>query len=110
MDLKTKQLEAYYGNTLILDEPTNHLDIKYQLQFMSTAKSLGSSVVSAIHDLNIAALYCDKIYALKNGKIVKYGTPNEVLTQELIKFLYDVDVKVIKDEETSILSVIYKLL
>ena len=93
---------------LILDEPTNHLDIKYQLQFMSTVKKLGITVISAIHDLNIAALYCDKIYALKSGKIVSYGTPKEVLTKELINSLYDIDAKVTEDEETGILNVMYK--
>ncbi|WP_291559637.1 MULTISPECIES: ABC transporter ATP-binding protein [unclassified Clostridium] len=93
---------------LILDEPTNHLDIKYQLQFMATVKELGITVISAIHDLNIAALYCDKIYAMKSGKIVSYGTPKEVLTEELIKSLYEVDVKVMVDKETDILNIIYR--
>lgn len=93
---------------LILDEPTNHLDIKYQLQFMATVKKLGITVISAIHDLNIAALYCDKIYAIKAGEIVSSGTPKEVLTRGLIKFLYEVDAKVIEDKETGILNIIYK--
>ncbi len=93
---------------LILDEPTNHLDIKYQLQLMDTVKEMGVTVISAIHDLNIAALYCDKIYAIKSGEIFSYGTPKEVLTKELIKSLYEVDVKVIEDEETGILNIIYK--
>ncbi|WP_291583709.1 ABC transporter ATP-binding protein [Clostridium sp. UBA6640] len=93
---------------LILDEPTNHLDIKYQLQFMATVKELGVTVISAIHDLNIAALYCDKIYAMKSGKIVSYGTPKEVLTEELIKNLYEVDAKVVVDNETDILNIIYR--
>ncbi|MFX0547752.1 ABC transporter ATP-binding protein [Hathewaya histolytica] len=93
---------------LILDEPTNHLDIKYQLQFMATVKKLGITVISAIHDLNIAALYCDKIYAMKSGKILSYGTPNQVLTEELIKALYEVDAKVTEDRETGILNIMYK--
>lgn len=93
---------------LILDEPTNHLDIKYQLQFMDTVKELGVTVISAIHDLNIAALYCDKIYAMKAGKIVKFGIPREVLTKELIKSLYEVDAKVMVDKETGILNIVYK--
>lgn len=95
---------------IILDEPTNHLDIKYQLQFMATVKALKVTVIAAIHDLNIAALYCDKIYALKEGKIVSYGTPKEVLTEELIKSLYEVEAKVMEDKETGILNVIYKSL
>lgn len=93
---------------LILDEPTNHLDIKYQLQFMATVKEFGITVISAIHDLNIAALYCDKIYAMKSGKIVSYGAPKEVLTPELIKDLYEVDAKVMVDKETNILNIIYR--
>ncbi len=75
---------------------------------MATVKALKVTVIAAIHDLNIAALYCDKIYALKAGKIVSYGTPKEVLTKELIKYLYEVEAKVMEDKETGILNVIYK--
>lgn len=84
---------------LILDEPTNHLDIKHQLHFMSLAKNLKITVISAIHDLNIAAMYCDKIYALKEGQIIASGSVNEVITEEVIKTLYDVEAKIIYDEE-----------
>lgn len=93
---------------LILDEPTNHLDIKYQLQLMEIVKNLGIEVIAAIHDLNIAAMYCDKIYVLKGGEIVAYGTPKDVLTKELIKEVYDVDAKVIKDEDDDSINIIYK--
>ncbi|SCI98168.1 Iron(3+)-hydroxamate import ATP-binding protein FhuC [uncultured Clostridium sp.] len=93
---------------LILDEPTNHLDIKYQLQLMEIVKDLGIEVIAAIHDLNIAAMYCDKIYVLKDGEIVAYGTPKDVLTKDLIKEVYDVDAKVIKDEEDDSINIIYK--
>lgn len=81
---------------LILDEPTNHLDIKYQLQLMRIVKSLNIEIIAAIHDLNIAAMYCDKIYVLKAGKIIQYGTPKEVLTTQLIKDVYEVDANLIK--------------
>nr|WP_303935995.1 ABC transporter ATP-binding protein [Treponema denticola] len=84
---------------LILDEPTNHLDIKHQLHFMSLAKDLKITVISAIHDLNIAAMYCNKIYALKGGQIIAAGSVNEVITEEVIKTLYDVEAKIIYDEE-----------
>lgn len=84
---------------LILDEPTNHLDIKYQLQLMRIVKSLNIEVIAAIHDLNIAAMYCDKIYVLKDGKIVKCGKTNEVLTKKLIKDVYEVDADVIINED-----------
>ncbi|CAI3199415.1 ABC transporter ATP-binding protein [Clostridium neonatale] len=84
---------------LILDEPTNHLDIKYQLQLMRIVKSLNIEVIAAIHDLNIAAMYCDKIYVLKDGKIVQYGTPKEILTPQLIKNVYEVDAELIVDKD-----------
>ena len=72
----------------LLDEPTNHLDIGYQLQIFDFVKRLNVTTLSAIHDLNMAALYCDRIYALKDGKIVIWGTPKEVLTPENIYSLY----------------------
>ena len=84
---------------LLLDEPTNHLDIKYQLQLMRIVKSLNIEVIAAIHDLNIATMYCDKIYVLKDGKIVQYGTPKEILTPQLIKNVYEVDAKLIVDKD-----------
>ena len=90
---------AQQPKCLILDEPTNHLDIKYQLQLMRIVKSLNIEVIAAIHDLNIAAMYCDKIYVLKDGKIVQYGTPKEILTPQLIKNVYEVDTKLIVDKD-----------
>ena len=79
---------------MILDEPTNHLDIKYQLQIMDIVKGLDLTVVSAIHDLNIAALYCDRLIAIQKGRVVGLGTPRELLTEEFIHALYEVRAKV----------------
>lgn len=90
---------AQQPECLILDEPTNHLDIKYSLQLMKIVKELNIEVIAAIHDLNIAAMYCDKIYVLKAGEIIKYGTPKEVLTPKLIKDVYEVDAKVLEDDD-----------
>ena len=81
-------------NFLILDEPTNHLDIKYQLQIMDIVKSLNLTVIAAIHDLNIAAMYCDRLVALKDGQIVGAGKPKDLLTEKFIKDLYEVDTKI----------------
>ena len=83
---------------LVLDEPTFHLDIKHQLHFMKIAKELKATVVSAIHDLNIAAMYCDQIVALKDGKILDMGPPEKVLTTEMIQTLYGVKAKMVKDQ------------
>ena len=82
---------------LILDEPTNHLDIKYQLSLLNIVKSLNLTIISAIHDLNIASMYCDRLFVMKNGRIVGMGTPQEVLTKEFIKEIYDIDVEIVYD-------------
>nr|WP_207758091.1 ABC transporter ATP-binding protein [Clostridium botulinum] len=82
------------ADCIILDEPTNHLDIKYQLQLMNIVKKLNIEVIAAIHDLNIAAMYCDKIYVLKDGEIVACDKPEKVITKELIKEVYEVDAEV----------------
>lgn len=86
---------------LILDEPTNHLDIGYQLQFFDLIKSLNITVLAAIHDLNMAALYCDRIYSIQNGRILLKGKPEEVLKEENIQNLYKIKAKVKKDNVIS---------
>lgn len=83
---------------LVLDEPTNHLDIKYQLQLMDIVKGLNRTVISAIHDLNIAAMYCDWLYVMQKGKIIASGVPKDILTPELIRQVYEVDASVFTDE------------
>ena len=75
---------------IILDEPTNHLDIQYQFQIMDILKAQNVTVFSSVHDLNIAAFYCDKIIVMKKGKIIHYGTPEEILVPEIIDELYHI--------------------
>lgn len=82
---------------LILDEPTNHLDITHQLQMMRIVKNLDVTVLSAVHDLNIAAMFCDRIYAIQEGQIVGEGTPEELLTPAFIRKIYDVETEVVRD-------------
>ncbi len=82
---------------IILDEPTNHLDIKYQLQLMNIVRSLKRTVLAAIHDLNIAAMYCDYLYALKDGLIAGEGKPGDLLTEAFIRDIYEVEAKVVFD-------------
>lgn len=88
---------AQQAPALILDEPTNHLDITHQLLLMELVKKLDVTVISAIHDLNIAAVYCDRIYVLKDGQLKGCGTPKEVLTPEMIREIYGVDAEVAYD-------------
>lgn len=82
---------AQQARYLILDEPTNHLDIHHQLQMMDLVKTLDVTVLAALHDLNIAATYCDRIIMLQSGKIVADGTPEQVLTKERLRSVYGVE-------------------
>ncbi|HEY0186109.1 MAG TPA: ABC transporter ATP-binding protein [Cellulomonas sp.] len=76
---------------LILDEPTNHLDVRHQLQVLDIVRGLGIGVLAALHDLHLAARYCDRVYVLDHGRTVASGLPREVLTTELIRDVYQVD-------------------
>lgn len=77
---------------LLLDEPTTFLDIGYQLEMMDTVrrwqKECGMTVVSVLHDLNLAAQYCDRLLLLHNGGIVGIGEAAEVLRAELLEKVY----------------------
>ena len=92
---------------LILDEPTNHLDIKYQLQILSVVKSMKVGTLAALHDLELAAHYCDYLYVVKKGKVVAFGTPEEILTRQLISDIYEVECEIYKNPVTGGLSIAY---
>ena len=98
---------AQESDFYILDEPTNHLDISYQIQIFDFIKRLNVTVLSAIHDLNMAALYCDRIYVLKDGEIVLSGTPEEVLTEENIRDVYGVSSSVCINPITGKVSITF---
>lgn len=76
---------------LILDEPTNHLDIGYQIQLMDLVKSMKITTLSAIHDMNIASMYCDYLIVMKDGKIKKFGNVEEVITAQTLKKIFGVN-------------------
>ena len=98
---------AQESDFLILDEPTNHLDISYQIQIFDFIKRLKVTVLSAIHDLNMAALYCDRLYVMKQGRILMEGTPEQVLTPEKIYEVYGVRSTVLKNPLTGKLSITF---
>jgi iron complex transport system ATP-binding protein len=81
---------------LLLDEPTAFLDIKHQVEVYDLLKHLSReqqlTVVAILHDLNLAALYCDRVALLKAGKVFAQGTPEQVLTYVNIKAVYDTEV------------------
>lgn len=84
---------------LLLDEPTVHLDLQHQVSLMETVRTLahtdGLAVLIALHDLNLAALYADRVALLVAGEIRAAGTPRQVLTPELISTAYHLQVQVV---------------
>lgn len=85
---------AQKAELLIMDEPTNHLDIAYKIQIMKIVKGLGITVLTTLHDLNIAALYCDRLYVINEGKIVCEGTPESVLCPQVLENVFGVSAEV----------------
>ncbi|MDF2569582.1 MAG: Iron-chelate-transporting ATPase [Sporomusa sp.] len=98
---------AQQPQILVLDEPTNHLDIKYQLQLLSLVKSLGIGVLAALHDLSLAAMYCDKLYVMKEGRLVTSGQPKNILTPELVRSVYEIDCDIQENPDTGYLAITY---
>ena len=90
---------AQQTSVLILDEPTNHLDIRHQLQLMELLRESGCTVVAALHDLNLAAAYCHRLYALKNGALAGEGAPEELLTPSFLRELYGVEAEVLSGRD-----------
>ncbi|PIE59974.1 MAG: hypothetical protein CSA32_01125 [Desulfobulbus propionicus] len=91
---------AQQAKILMLDEPTNHLDIHYQLEIMELVKKIKITSLVVMHDLNLAAMYCDRIYVMNKGKIDSCGRPEEILTEELINKVYRVNVTIQRQEKT----------
>ncbi|WP_217683895.1 ABC transporter ATP-binding protein [Streptomyces sp. KAI 90] len=75
---------------LLLDEPTNHLDVQHQLELLNLIAELPVTSVVALHDLNLAAMYCDQVVVLRQGRVVAAGLPGDTLTESLIADVYGV--------------------
>lgn len=82
---------AQQPQCLLLDEPTNHLDVRYQHELMALLRGVGRSTLVVLHDLNIAAQYCDRLCLMQHGALVAEGTPQEVLTPEHIAAVYGME-------------------
>lgn len=94
---------AQQTDLLLLDEPTTFLDIAHQVELMELFAHLnrgGRTVVAVLHDLNHAARYADHIIAMRNGRIVATGTPEQVVTSERVEEIYDLPNVVIADPVT----------
>jgi iron complex transport system ATP-binding protein len=82
---------------LLLDEPVSNLDIKHQLAIMNIAREFtrrGGGVVAILHDLNLTAMYADRIYVLHRGRLAAAGSPREVLSDDLISSVFECRLKV----------------
>jgi iron complex transport system ATP-binding protein len=79
---------------LILDEPTNHLDIQHQISLMRLVSGLPITSVIALHDLNHAAMFCDRLIILQGGRIAASGAPEDILTRELLRDVFCVEAQV----------------
>lgn len=83
---------AQEPRVLLLDEPTSHLDIGHQLSVLNLIAKLnrqtGVTVIAVLHDLNLAAEYCQRLLVLNEGRVAALGTPSEVLTAEMISTVY----------------------
>jgi iron complex transport system ATP-binding protein len=91
---------AQKPSLLILDEPTNHLDIRHQLELLNVAGSLGVAVIATMHDINIAARWCDRLCLIDAGRVKALGAPDEVLDPALIGAVYGVVVDRDRDPRT----------
>ncbi|MGY5128299.1 ABC transporter ATP-binding protein [Streptomyces nigrescens] len=79
---------------ILLDEPTNHLDVKHQLELMDLLSATDQTVLVVLHDLSLAARFCDRLILLHQGAVVGSGKPQEVLTPDRLKDVFEVDAEV----------------
>ncbi|MEU4574525.1 ABC transporter ATP-binding protein [Nonomuraea sp. ATR24] len=86
---------------LLLDEPTTFLDLAHQVEVLELVRRLhhasGRTIVMVLHDLNLAARYADRLVAMRGGRVIAAGEPHEVLTEELLREVFELDAKVIPD-------------
>ena len=99
---------AQQPSILLMDEPTANLDVLHQLKVLDLVRQLvndGLTAVAAIHDLNMAARYCDKLVLLNNGQLLAEGSPEDVLTPDTIESAFGVKAAVFRDPATGALAI-----
>lgn len=91
---------AQQTEIILLDEPTNHLDIKYKIEVLDLLRQLNKSenrtIVVVLHDINLACRYADHIIAIKDGKVYDEGAPKEIVSEKLIKDVFDINAQIIE--------------
>jgi iron complex transport system ATP-binding protein len=92
---------AQQTDILFLDEPTTFLDIAYQIEILDMLTDLnhkyGVTIVMVLHDINLSTRYADYLYAVHQGTLISEGEPSRIITQELIRDIFDMDCVVIRD-------------
>ena len=99
---------AQQPRILLLDEPTSDLDIFHQIKVLDLVRKLvvdGLTAVAAIHDLHMAARYCDRLVLLSNGRVLADGSPEEVLSPEIVESAFGVKSAVYRDPITGSLAI-----
>ncbi|HEX2147615.1 MAG TPA: ABC transporter ATP-binding protein [Pseudorhizobium sp.] len=89
---------AQQPDILLLDEPTNHLDIGHQISLLDLVHEQELTVIAALHDLNHAALFCDRIAVMQDGRLVALGEPQDVLTEARIRSVFGLHVEIEQDD------------
>ncbi|MDN4068499.1 ABC transporter ATP-binding protein [Paenibacillus vini] len=97
---------AQQPEVVLLDEPTTYLDIRYQQQFMELVagwqREEGLTVISVMHDLNLASLYCDRLLVLNAGSLVAMGAPSEILNSDTMESVFDVKSHIVAHPDTGV--------
>ncbi len=91
---------AQEPDLLLLDEPTNHLDVSAQLSLLAFVRDLGTTSVAALHDLNLAAAFCEHVLVLADGHLAAAGHPGDVLRPDLLREVYGVEADVLTHPRT----------
>jgi iron complex transport system ATP-binding protein len=92
---------AQQTDLLLLDEPTTYLDVAHQVEVLDLLTDLnadsGITIVMVLHDLNLAARYCDKVVMIADGEVEAQGEPGEVFTEDLVEKVFGLNSRIIPD-------------
>ncbi len=95
---------AQQTDLILLDEPTTYLDMAYQLEVLELLYNLNReescTIVMVLHDLNLAARFADYMIAIRDGSIIKCGTPKEIMTKKILKDTFNIDAEIVWGDKT----------
>ncbi|MEU5843759.1 ABC transporter ATP-binding protein [Rhodococcus sp. NPDC047139] len=83
-------------SVLLFDEPTNHLDLRHRLGLMRLIRARRGTAVVALHDLDLAARFCDRIGVMNDGRLWGVGTPEDIITPELLSEIYGIEADILR--------------